>query len=322
MPGEGSRTNSWEQYANQRKYDSGRTGQDWGRAILGGPVGWGEVANGKGLLGDNDPFSGTTMNFNMTEDVYNSMSPEEWAHFAKMSNDEQVAFIQQRRQAVMQGGINKAVGQRDPNSPEGQARAKAAKDAEYEAWRKQTLTRLDDFSKKMGMSVDQLIQSGDAGVKAAQMTGERAAAQQALAAGAGPGGLSMLNTQKAAADSMNNYQMQRQGMGLQATQSLMGGLQNQYMNDEDRRRYEQGMNLQLQQAQAAAQQQKYMMGQQQASGLGGLVGTGIGAYFGSPQAGQAIGSQLGASSYQGSNPYKPYQYQYPSGLGGGYNGAQ
>lgn len=329
--GQGSRTKNWADYQAQAGRggtnggvtgaQTGTTQQDMARAILGGPVGWYEAATGKSLLGDSDPFDGTTLNAGMTEEIYNSMSPEEWQHFAKLGRAGQQEWIAQRTKEL--ASYNKRKNYVDPAIAEQKAKEEA-----YQKWRNDVMTRLDDFSKKMGMSVDQLIASGDAGVQAAQNTGLRAGAAQGLGLS---GGLSTLNSQKAAADSMNAYQMQRQQMGLNATSALMGGLQQQYMNDEDRRRYEQGLNLQLQQAQGAAQQQLYNQKLQQSGGTLGLIGAGVGAYFGGAagaQAGYSLGSGLGQQQYMQNNPYRPYQYRYPSstgggsGLGGRYGGAQ
>jgi hypothetical protein len=194
--------------------------------------------------------------------------------------------------------------------------------------------KLSDFADKMNMSVDDLVKSGDTGM----MANRTQAANNAAMRGQGlSGGVSNLNSERAVADASLKYQMGRQQMGLQATGALMGGLQQQYMNDEQKRQYEQGMNLQLQQAQAAANQQKYLQQQQQASGLMGMIGTGVGAYFGGAagaQAGGQLGQSFGSQQYGQNNPYQPYQYQYPNGssqsgsggggLGGGnrFGGAQ
>lgn len=313
--GEGSRTSSWAEYMQRRQGDRvGRTGEDFFRGLVGGPAGWVEVGtNNRGIK-----FDGTTLSDYMTEDVYNTLTPEEWAAFAQKSDAEQQQFIQARRRAIMMNQVNKAASDRDPNGPQAKARAEADRQAKYQKWRDDTNTRLDAFSKEMGMSVDELVARGDVGMNAARSNAANQAGMAARGAGLTGGGVSNMNTTRAITDASLGYQSQRQAMGLQATQALAGGLQNQYMNDEDRRRYEQGINMQLQQAQQAAQNQGYQQRMQQAGGPMGLVGGAVGAYFGGAQGAQAgyqLGSGLGQSNYQSQNPYKPYEYQYPSGSG-------
>jgi hypothetical protein len=246
--------------------------------------------------------------------VFDSMSDDDWEAFANLSTPQQNEWIKKRKQAIPAQSAGDAA-----------AAAQKAKEAAYQQWRDDTLKKLSSFADNMNMSVGDLVKHGDAGIMNAQQQGSRAAGLSALAAGAGEGGLSTANTQRAVADAAMKYQMQRQAMGQQAYGQVLNGLQTQYMNDEDRRRYEQNMNLQLQQAQAAAQNQKYMQKQQQQSGLFGLLGTAVGGYFGGAQGAQAggqIGQAYGSYSYGQQNPYQPYNYQYPgqtSGYGGGPN---
>lgn len=283
---------------------------------------------GKGSLSDNYGGQATSLtnplqidlngkygshNGAMTRDVFNSMSDEDWATFRKLPRDKQNQFIAQRTNDIQTKG----------SSQDAVAKAQAdaqAKDAEYQKWRTDVMTRLDQFSQKMNMSVEELISSGDLGVRAARNDAAAAAGRRGVGLS---GGASDLNTQRAVADAGLKYQMGRQQLGLQATQGLQQGLQQQYMNTENRRQYEQGLNLQLQSAQAAAQNQKYAQEQQQAGGLTGMVGTVLGGIWGGApgaKAGGELGQGYGQMQYGQQNPYQPYQYQYPSGQGGGLGG--
>lgn len=210
------------------------------------------------------------------------------------------------------------------------AQAEKQKEAEFQAWRMSTMQRLDAFSKEMGMPVEQLIARGDLGIKNAGNTGRNLAGTAAYGAGLGDGGISNLNTQRAVTDAQSKYQMQRQQMGLNATQGLLGEMGNMSHDREDTRRYEQGMNMSLQQAQEQARQMQFAQKQQQNSQLWGTIGGVAGGIYGGPAgaaAGQALGSGLGG---QMSGTYKPTYMQYPSGrptsggLGGGnrYGGSQ
>lgn len=240
------------------------------------------------------------------KDVFQSMTEEDWSEFSKLTTRQQNAWVQKRKVDV-KAGLNRA---KDEAS-------RKAKEAEYQKWRDDTMKKLSTFADNMNMSVDDLIKHGDVGMQANRNQANNLAAQR----GAGlSGGISNMNSQRAVADAALKYQMGRQQMGQQAMGQLLNGLQTQYMNDEDRRRYEQGMSMQLQQSQAAANQQKYMQRQQQASGIMGLAGGIIGGIWGGQggaQAGSSIGQAFGTMQYGSSNPYQPYQYQYPTGAGGG-----
>lgn len=251
-------------------------------------------------------------NGDMSREVFQSMSEEDWATFKKMSRDQQNAFIKERTTQI--GAQGKVTEQQRL------AQEQKNRELEYQQWRQKKMQDLDAFAQKMNMSVEELIASGDLGIKSARND----AAAQAGRRGVGlSGGISDLNSQRAVADAGLKYQNNRHQMGLQATQGLMQGLQGEYMNMEDRRRYEQGLNLQLQSAQAAAQNQKYMQQQQQSAGLAGAVGTVFGGIWGGAkgaEAGGQLGQAYGANYYGQQNPYQPYQYQYPSGGGGGLGG--
>lgn len=208
-----------------------------------------------------------------------------------------------------------------------------ATDRTYQQWADQVMVRLDDFSKQMGKPLDQLLKEGDLGARSATDMGANQAATQAYGRGLGGGGISALNTQRAALSAGLGYQQNRQAMGLQATQGLMGALQNKSLNDQQ-------INLQLQNAQAnaeaysAAQHQAMM--QAAGSVLGGVAGgvasyAGGGSFSGGYQTGSQIGGGLGG--IYGAQGYQPYQYRPPtsspttsSGSGGGgsnhYGGSQ
>lgn len=328
----GSRTKDWADYQNFRKTNRvGNTYQDLAtfgvRGTLGGIAGQAEGiganASGNGSAGGNDLLGihvgdGTTINDNMTEDVYNSMSADEWNAFAHMTRAQQDQFIVRR---------SKEAGKyyNDKRESDKAAAAQAAEEAKYKAWRESALQRLDKFSQEMGKPLDQLLREGDAGAQAATTTGANQAATAAYGRGIGGGGLSTANTQRAFLDAGQGYTLQRQQMGAQATQGLLQGLQGEYMNGEDRRRYEQGLNLQLQQAQAGAYNQQYQQHSQQAGGTLGLIGAGVGAYFGGAagaQAGYSLGSGIGSQNYQNQNPYQAPQYKYPSSTNTGLSGGR
>lgn len=233
-------------------------------------------------------------------EVFKSMTDEDWAAFSKMGSAEQSAWVAKRKKDLPQ------------------IAAAASEEAKYQQWRKDTMARLDKFSKEMSMSVPELLASGNLGVQQAQSAGLRAGAGQGLAAGSTGGGISELNSQKAAMDSMNQYATQRQQIGLAATQGLI-------QFDEGRRQYDQGINLQMQQANMANYNQQYMQHQQQQAGLLGLAGTVVGGIYGGPmgaQAGGQLGQAAGGYMYQQQNPYTPPKYKTPYGSGQGLSNTQ
>lgn len=204
------------------------------------------------------------------------------------------------------------------DTPESQkARADADRqqqeEAAYQQWRMKTMQRLDAFSKEMGMPVEELIKRGDLGVMNAGRTATTAAGNAAYGAGLGNTGISSMNTQRAVTDAQAKYQMGRQQLSLQATQGLLGEMGNMAHEREDTRRYEQGMNLQLQGAREQANQMRYAQNQQMLSQGLGIVGGVAGAYFGGPAGasiGYNIGSGLGGMAAGG---YRPTNLSYPSG---------
>lgn len=255
---------------------------------------------GNALVGKYGSF-----NSNMDEGVFMSMSDDDWARFKMMSTREQDAFIEQRRAQIP-----------DAAKAKSEADLAAQKEAEYQKWRQDTMRRLDDFSKEMGKPIDQLIREGDLGAISARDTGANMGAQAGYNAGVSGGGLSVANTQRAQTSAGLGYQMQRQQMGAQATQGLLGAMAGVSQEGAQQRAYNDNLNLTLQQAQAAAQQQRYQQASAQSGQTMGLIGAGVGAYFGGAagaQAGYGLGSGLGQSSYQNQNPYQPYQYKTPNG---------
>lgn len=215
---------------------------------------------------------------------------------------------------------------------EGQAQQES-----YDKWRAQVMQRLDSFSKEMNLPVDELLKRGDWGAQNAQATGLAQSQTAAYGAGVDGGGLSTMNTQRAVTDALGGYQMQRSQLGLQATGQLMGGLGQMSQDLESRRQYEQGINLQLQQARDASLQRRHA--EQQAQGqmwgniIGGTLGTIGGAFVGgAPGAmmGASLGSNIGGGiGGAAAGGYKPYNYTYPRGTSrpgsgglGGYGNSQ
>lgn len=307
MPGGWKDWNHYKQTAGTSEFQD--AGVDIAHWALGGP------GRELGLdLGGIGTFGGHVahkqlMNDPEGEALFNEMTDDEHAAYERMNEAEGRQFLEKiRSRAKGKGQVNAA------------AKAAADREAEYAAWRQRKMQDLDAFSKKMGMSVEELIASGDLGIKASRNDAAAAAGRRGLGL---TGGISDMNSQRAVADASLKYQMGRQQLGLQATQGLMTGLQQDYMNTEDRRRYEQGLDLQLQSAQAAAYNQQYLQKQQQRAGLFGIAGTVVGGIFGGApgaKAGGEAGQAAGGLSYSQQQPYQPPQYNYPSGLGGGGGG--
>lgn len=332
--GGGSRTSSWDDYQYQRQHNrTGTTGQDIGvgllRGLVGGPVGWGELANGasrgKPTEGANDLLgmhfgNGTTLNDNMTEDVYNSMSEDEWNNFAHMSQAEQTDFIARRSAEVAKtkAGIDKADAAQKKLDDEKNARDQQQKDI---------ISKVQKFADEMNMPVDELMQK-DGFAQALNKVTYQDAMGKSLNTGAGEGGLSVANADQATKNALLGYQMQRQQMGQQAYNQAYGMINNMGLQAEDLARYNQGMDLQMQALRAQAYNQQYQQGLGKSGQVTGMLGGLVGAYFGGAAGGAAgsqIGSGIGQQSYQSSNPYKVPQYTYPSstrsntgGFGGNY----
>lgn len=316
MP-QGNRTQSWEEYQKLIKgYKKGQTGdkslEQLARVWLGGPVGWYEAISGKDVLHDitgYSPFAGTQLNEAMTEDVYNAMTPEEWERFAHLDAAEQIDFIQKKQLELT----------RIKNNPVRLAQEKAM--AEQEAKRKarelqqdEIIKKVTEFADLMNMPVDKLMQQPDVARMLNQ--GLETSMRSAMSTGAGMGGLSYANAQQAYSNALAGLHAQRQAAGQQALGNVYGMLSNQLATAEDIARYNQGLNLQFQEAEAMRRQQEYMQGLGVAQGRAGMIGGVIGGIWGGPSGaamGQQIGSGLGGMRYQNQNPYKPYQFTYPSG---------
>lgn len=304
-------------YGGSQPYGTkyGEEGQNIVRGIFGGPVGWGEIAAGKGYLGQgNDIFAGSTLNDAMTSDVYDSMTDDEWNAFAHMTGSEQLQWIQ-KRQAEL----------KDPNSPANQQKAAAAKakgeeDARQAAYDKRVseqdslIAKVKAFADEMNMPIDQLMQK-DEFAKALNANTYQNSMGAGLNTGAGAGGLSQLNADMATKRALLGYQFQRQQAGQQALGNAYGMLANQNATAEDIARYNQGMNLQMQSLQNQSQQANYQQHLQQSGGLLGAIGGTIGSIYGGPaggQAGYSLGSSLGQQNYMSQNPWHAPQYTYPS----------
>lgn len=319
MPKQGVWQGGWEQYVQTAKNQNGLEGSSSAFGTLSGGNGidaFHVLFGGPGKWLGLDPMVGNMgvhlAHTELSQDpegeaIFNSMSDDELLAFEKMNGAERRSFINNRKEELGKS-----------NALTAQQQEKQAREKQYQEWRQGAMTRLDDFSKKMGMSVDELIASGDAGMA----SNRNQAASQAGQRGVGlSGGVSNMNSQRAVADAALKYQSGRQQLGLQATQGLMQGLNQEYLNEEDRRRYEQGIDLQLQQARNAAYMQKYKDAQQQRAGLLGMVGTAIGGIFGGAQgaqAGGALGQGVGNMSYSQDNRFMAPGYYYPSGGGAGY----
>lgn len=272
--------------------------------------------------------------------VFGQMDEQQWKELGGLRVGAQQEWIAKRKQELLSGTgrppgqfFNPKTGQtyNRPGSGPGvdpAVQKQQADEAAFQKWRNDTMTRLDAFSKEMNMPVDQLIAKGDLGVMNAGAQGRAQAGSAAYGAGLGGGGISAMNTQRAVTDAQSQYQLQRAGLGLQATNSLLGNMSDMAHAGEDTRRYEQGMNMQLQQANEQARQMRFAQGQQQAGQKVGILGGVFGGLFGGPagaSAGYNLGSGLGQSQY---GTYRPNQLQYPKGSSypgsgsGGLGGAQ
>lgn len=208
----------------------------------------------------------------------------------------------------------------------GQADAAAEKAKTADEWMAEVKGQLEAFAKEMNLSYDDLLAQGDKGALAMQDRGYNQAAASSQDRGLS-GGLSNYSSEKSRTDSLLGYQMQRQGMGLQALNSLGGLAQNAVGTAEGRRQFDAGLNLQMQdrQAQANAQafQEKQGLGQTIGAigggvlgGVAGFVGSGFNPLGGA--AGASIGSSLGSGvggAIAGGGGYQPYRYKSPGGGG-------
>ena len=194
------------------------------------------------------------------------------------------------------------------------AKESAGAEEEYQTWRKGIMVRLDAFAKEMSMPIQELIARGDLGVINAGNAGLAASSSAAYGAGLGDGGVSTMNTQRAVTDAQSGYQLQRAGLGLQGYNSLLNTLGEAGREREDKRQYEQKLDLELQQADEAMRQRRHAEGSGTLSTGLGIVGGAAGALLTrTPQgamAGYGLGSGLGGLVY---GQYKPRPMKYPSG---------
>lgn len=283
---------------------------------------------------------------NGDEEVYRQMDKQQWDELANKqtgingNNDAQRAWIEGRKRELASGAgrergtfFDYASGQ-SGLSPQEETQAKEvnnqkSKEEAFQKWRQDTMMRLDDFSKQMNMPVEELIRRGDLGVRNAESNARSDAGSAAFGAGLSSGGVSSMNTQRAVTDAQSRYQLERAGLGLNATNSLMNNMSNMGREQEDIRRYEQGMNMQLQQTNEMARQRSYAEGAGRQSNLFGIAGGVLGAMYGGPlgrtagaTAGYQLGSGLGRATY---GEYKPTQMSYPTGntrYGGGLSGGR
>jgi hypothetical protein len=291
-----------KQQANQGNMTSFRLG-------LGGPVGWYEVLSGgkREPLGlENAIFGDPADARGMNKAVFESMGPEDWDAYNKMSDQERFNFASKRSADIMAG---KAKGQAAQN-------AEQSKLDQLNAAKTELINKVKAFADEMNMPVDELMKK-DGFAQALNSSTFSRASTDASNRGLGLGGISNANADFATKQALLGYQFQRQQAGANALQNAFNMTSQQGATNEDIRRYEQGMNLQLQQAQAARQAAQYQQGLSQRQGMGSLAGGIIGGVYGGPS-GAAFGSQIGGS-IAGSTygTYKPYQYSYPSGNYGG-----
>lgn len=295
-------------------------GSDTGRrvmaGILGGPIGWYEAATGKKVLTNEAMklfgIKPTYAEMN-DEDVFNSMSPGDWDEFNKMNDEERRDFVKSRKAKI--GPELEAKREADRKRIEAEAKQK-----DFDDQRTKIIAKVQAFADEMGMPIEQLMQK-DEFAKALNKNTYSQAMGAAANRGLGLGGLSMTNADQATKNALIGYQMQRQQAGQNALGNAYGMLSQMGGESENARRYEQGLNLQLQQASEAAQQRAHAEGLGQRQSLFGLAGGALGAYFGGPTGatmGYNLGSSIGGSTY---NTYQPKGYTYPNVAGRGSGGA-
>lgn len=328
MPPNGNPNDPWAASWNSRNKDL--TGRDWKQAAeSSNPIGWawGGLSGGKkdpvqAALDGGQDYGDVPWTDNDAM-VYSQMDQDQWNELQGLRQENQKQWIKNRALELATGKgrpagkfWNPQTGQTeagtDPRAGM-DAKAQAAKEAAFQQWRQNTMQRLDAFSKEMGMPVEELIKRGDLGVMNAGNNAISSAGSAAYRAGLDSGGVSSMNTQRAVTDAQAKYQLQRQQLGLSATQGLLGEMGNMAHEGEDTRRYEQGMNLQLQQANEQARQRAFGEGQARQGQMFGMIGGLAGGMYAGPQ-GAAFGSQLGQGlggySY---GQYKPHNMSYPGG---------
>ncbi len=309
---------------------SGTAKNDYGKAALENASVFGQVYGGASggkkdplekffekTFNDGDPSGNDYGNIQWgagDKDVYSQMDAAQWQELGGLRHAQQADWITKRKQELATGtgrprGVFqswKNIGQTpdDPAAAAAQAEA-AKKEAAFQQWRQDTMTKLSAYADEMNMPVEQLIAKGDLGVMNAGATGRSMASAAASSADAGLGGLSAKNTQRAVTDAQSKYQLQRSQLGLGATTQLLNTMGQVHGEGEDTRRYEQNMNLQMQQANQQASMMQFAQKQQQQGQLFGMIGGAIGG-----PSGYSIGSGLGQMS---AGQYKPSGFSYPQG---------
>jgi hypothetical protein len=239
------------------------------------------------------------------KDVFQSMNDEDWAEFSKMGSKDQSNWVAKRK-----AELPKRKAQSDAEKAQ-KDEAEKRKGAENDI-----ISKLRAFADEMNMPIEQLLQK-DEFAKALQAHTTNTALTGAAGRGLGPGGISTQNADYTSKKALLGYQMQRQQMGQQAENQAFGMINNQGLRAEDLRRYNQGLDLQQQQADAARKYQMYLQGVGQAGQTMGMVGGVIGGIYGGAAgatAGQKVGSSFGEYQYQQNNGYNPYSYKAPSGV--------
>lgn len=272
-------TNSWQDYQNQMN-GTGNTARDVGQAFLAPGISWIADATGNSQTVNNaTDFAGlwknSVENKDMTQEVYNSMTPAEWDAFQKMDGGGQSSFIQSRKQQI--------------------SSQQPALDAQNKM-----KAQLQAFADEMNMPVDQLLKN-DAFAQALNKSTYGNAMSNAAGRGLGPGGISTANADLTSKQALLGYQMQRQQQGLGALSQIndinnsQQGFQltNTALNNQSANNYLAGQ---------AANQQKME------SGLMAMFGGGAGAL-----GGMAAGQMRQGQNYNsGGMSAPPPNYGYPS----------
>lgn len=279
-------TNGWADYQSQLN-GPGNTIRDIAQGFLAPGISWLADATGNQTQINNlTDFAGiwknTVENKNMTQDVYNSMTPAEWDAFQKMNPNDQDGFIASRKTQI---------GQQNP--------IKSAQD--------KMISQLTAFAQQMNMPVDQLLKQDDF-AKMLHGTSIAQGVQQGIGQGLGAGGYSQNAANASATKSLLGYQMQRQQAGNQALDQI----NNIYSQQQGMQLTNNAINTQAANAylqNVAAGQQKMESGLLAAFG-GGAGAAGLGASALKNQQSQPSG---GAQGYGSSMPNSNYGTSYSGG---------
>lgn len=300
---------AWQSYEHYKQTATnqkrGGMYSPWINILAGGPVGWGKQATGEGGLGGT--FGEHKADFGLTEEDYNLMSDEEHDAYENMNQNQRAQFLNKLRvqRASERDAYNKQMTEEQRLAKQRQDRELAQDDL---------IRKVQAFANEMNMPIEQLMQKDEFAQALNRQTFQNSMAS-GMNTGAGAGGLSTLNADQVTKNALLGYQFQRQQAGQQAMGNAFNMLSNQNAVAEDIARYNQGMNLQLQAAEAARRQQEYMQGMGAASGKAGMIGGIIGGIYGGPTGaamGQQVGSSMGATRYQSNNPYQSFKFSYPT----------